>query len=85
MTKDVLLNPGAKMEGIEGNETPIIPDEVLMTVEEVAQYLRLKPNTVRAMARAGKLPSVKVGRGWRFRKSAIIQLLDKQNNESERR
>ena len=80
MTKDVLLNPGAKMEGIEGNDTPIIPDEILMTVVEVAKYLRLKPNTVRAMARDGKLPAIKIGRGWRFYKSALQEFVESRQS-----
>jgi excisionase family DNA binding protein len=39
----------------------------LWTVEEVAEYLRLDPETVRAKARKGELPAYKVGkRIWRF-------------------
>lgn len=42
--------------------------EPLWTVEDVAVYLRLNPETVRVMARRGELPCVKVGkRVWRFR------------------
>ena len=41
--------------------------EPLWTVEEVAEYLRLQPETVRAKARKGELPAYKVGkRIWRF-------------------
>ena len=47
---------------------PTIP---LWTVEEVANYLRLKPETVRAMTRRGELPYIKLGRMLRFRKSSI--------------
>jgi excisionase family DNA binding protein len=45
--------------------------EPLWTVAEVADYLRLKPETVRVMARSGVLPSIKVGRNWRFKMSTI--------------
>ncbi|MBN2147904.1 MAG: helix-turn-helix domain-containing protein [Anaerolineales bacterium] len=45
--------------------------EPLLTVEEVARYLRLQPGTVRGMARRGELPVVKVGRRWRFKRSQI--------------
>jgi excisionase family DNA binding protein len=39
----------------------------LWTVEEVAEYLRLDPETVRAKARKGELPAYKVGkRIWCF-------------------
>ena len=41
--------------------------EYLWTVEEVAEYLRVQPETVRAKARKGELPAYKVGkRIWRF-------------------
>ena len=45
---------------------PVV-SEHLWTVEEVAEYLRLQPETVRAKARKGELPAYKIGkRIWRF-------------------
>ena len=45
---------------------PVV-SEHLWTVEEVAEYLRLQPETVRTKARKGELPAYKVGkRIWRF-------------------
>lgn len=39
----------------------------LWTVEEVAAYLNLAPETIRAMARNGVIPAMKAGkRLWRF-------------------
>jgi excisionase family DNA binding protein len=49
--------------------------EPLWTVEDVAQYLKLEPDTVRAMARTGKLPAIKIGKVWRFKKSALNKAL----------
>lgn len=51
-------------------------DNSLMTVDEVAEYLRLKPETIRSMARRGDLPGIKLGRVWRFRRSSISQILE---------
>jgi len=49
-----------------------IKTEPLWTVKEVAKYLRLKPETIRMMARNGELPSIKVGkRVWRFKISEV--------------
>jgi len=42
-------------------------DHQLLTVEEAAAHLRLNPQTVYRLLRAGKLPGVKVGRQWRVR------------------
>ncbi len=41
-------------------------DGALWTVNEVAAYLRVQPATVRALARRGEIPAVKIGRVWRF-------------------
>lgn len=38
----------------------------LWTVTEVAFFLRLKPETVRSLARRGCLPAKKIGKEWRF-------------------
>jgi excisionase family DNA binding protein len=37
--------------------------ESLMTVAEVADFLRLHPNTVRAKIAAGEIPSLRLGAG----------------------
>ncbi len=43
----------------------------VMTVQEVAEYLRLNQMTVYKLAQEGKIPAVKVGRVWRFRRDLI--------------
>ena len=57
--------------------------EPLLTVEEVAIYLRLQPNTVRGMARRGELPVVKVGRRWRFKRSSLDSWLRDKSQPQE--
>jgi len=47
----------------------------LWTVRDVANYLSLTPETVRAMARRGELPALKIGKVWRFKKTMIIDHL----------
>ena len=54
--------------------------EKLMTLEEVAEYLRLSKDTVYRMANMGKLPASKVGSQWRFRKEDVDQWLEKNKN-----
>ena len=41
------------------------------TSEEMAEYLRLYPYTIRRLAREGKIPAFRVGGQWRFRKDEI--------------
>lgn len=50
-------------------------NDPLFTVDEVSAYLKLKPGTVRSMARTGELPAIKVNRVWRFLKSQIDQFI----------
>ena len=49
--------------------------EPLWTVEDVADYLKLQPETIRSMARRGELPALKIGKVWRFQKHAIHDML----------
>ena len=48
----------------------------LMTLAEVAAYLRLSKDTVYRMASRGKLPAAKVGSQWRFRRDEVEQWLE---------
>ena len=46
-------------------------DNDIMTLEEVAAYLRLKPQTIYTWAQEKKIPAAKLGKEWRFKKSII--------------
>ena len=46
------------------------PDSI-MTIEEVAAYLKIPKFTVYTLTQEGKIPCQKVGRQWRFHKEAI--------------
>lgn len=48
-------------------------DEIL-TLKEVAQYLKLAEKTAYRLASEGKLPGFKVGGSWRFRKDEVEKL-----------
>lgn len=53
-------------------------EDRLMTVRELAAYLKLNERTVLKLAAEGPLPAVKVGNQWRFRKAMIDAWLDDQ-------
>jgi PTS system nitrogen regulatory IIA component len=55
----------------------------ILTIEEVARYLRLTPQTIYKWAQERKIPAVKLGKEWRFRKSIIDRWLDEQILSSE--
>ena len=54
------------------------PDHEILTLEEVAHYLRLKPQTIYKWAQERRIPAVKLGKEWRFRRSILDRWLDEQ-------
>jgi excisionase family DNA binding protein len=54
-------------------------DENFLTTEEVLDYLQLNLRTVYRLIKAGKIPAVRVGRQWRFRKKDIDHWLHAKN------
>ena len=46
------------------------PDEIL-TIDEVAAFLKAGKRTVYRLAASGKLPAFKLGGTWRFRRSDL--------------
>ena len=57
-------------------------DDRILTVDEVAERLRLEPETVRRMLRDGRLRGSLLSRraGWRVQESALRELLDRTEN-----
>src|SRR6186713_3114128 len=53
-------------------------DDIFLTTEEVLEYLQVNLRTVYRLIKAGKIPAVRVGRQWRFRKRDIDAWLDSQ-------
>ena len=46
-------------------------DHEILTIEEVAAYLRLTPQTIYKWAQEKRIPAAKLGKEWRFRRSII--------------
>jgi excisionase family DNA binding protein len=55
-----------------------LPANDILTLEEVASYLRLTPQTIYKWAQEKRIPGAKLGKEWRFRKSIIDRWLDDQ-------
>jgi excisionase family DNA binding protein len=49
-----------------------------LTAKQVAEYLQVKPLTIYQWAREDKIPAIKIGRIWRFKKEAIDTFLEEQ-------
>ena len=52
----------------------------IMTIEEVAEYLRVSERTVYDWASKGEIPCGKIGTAWRFKSSDIEAWVNKQLN-----
>jgi excisionase family DNA binding protein len=59
-------------------------DESFLTTEEVLEYLQVNLRTVYRLIKAGRIPAVRVGRQWRFRKRDIDAWLESQRPRGAR-
>lgn len=56
-------------------------DEI-MTLKEVADYLKLAEKTAYRLASEGKLPGFKVGGSWRFKREDIERWITQKKSEA---
>ena len=55
----------------------------ILTLREVAAYLKLAEKTAYKLAAAGKLPGFKVGGSWRFKREDIDRWIEEQKTENK--
>lgn len=55
----------------------------ILTLKEVAAYLKLAEKTAYKLAAEGKLPGFKVGGSWRFRREDIEHWIDEKKKETK--
>jgi excisionase family DNA binding protein len=63
-------------ENTNGKDLP-----VMLTISEVAEYLKLHELTVRRLAREGELPAFKVGRQWRIQRAKLQDWIDARSGQ----
>jgi len=56
----------------------------IMTVKEVAAYLKVNDRTVYRMAAAGEIPAFKVGASWRFKQTELEAWMAQRHNQNDR-
>ena len=59
-----------------------MPNGDIITVKELADYLKIAEKTACRFASEGKVPGFKVGSAWRFRKSGIDRWISEQEQNS---
>ena len=55
----------------------------ILTLKEVADYLKLAEKTAYRLAAKGKLPGFKVGGSWRFKQQDVAAWIEEQKNTSK--
>ena len=55
-------------------------DDQILTLKEVAAYLRLAEKTAYRLASEGKLPGFKVGGSWRIKKDDLEKWIESQKH-----
>ena len=60
-----------------------IMEDSILTIEEVAKYLRVSERTVYDWAQRGEIPSGKIGTVWRFKKAEIEKWVNERLSSSK--
>ena len=55
-------------------------DDQILTLKEVAAYLKLAEKTAYRLASEGKLPGFKVGGAWRFKRDDLEKWIESQKH-----
>lgn len=58
-------------------------DNVIMTIGEVADYLKVTERTIYRLAGAKQIPAFKVGGSWRFSRVDIDRWIQQQSTSAE--
>ncbi|EOV8088788.1 MULTISPECIES: helix-turn-helix domain-containing protein [Providencia] len=54
----------------------------ILTIKDMADYLKVNERTIYRLAASGELPGFKVGNSWRFKQSELEQYIAAQHNRA---
>lgn len=54
----------------------------ILTIKDVADYLKVNERTIYRLAASGELPGFKVGNSWRFKQCELEQYIATQHNRA---
>ena len=58
------------------------PQDDIMTLDDLAAYIKLSKSSLYKLCQAGKVPGKKVGRHWRFHRDTIDEWLKRDARSS---
>ena len=59
------------------------PKDAVLTINELAEYLKLSKSTLYHLARRGDVPGQKIGRHWRSHRATIDRWLGNKRRKDE--
>jgi excisionase family DNA binding protein len=69
---------------MDGKNKRVDQEASVMTVHDVADYLRLSEAKVYKMAKEGHVPALRMGKTWRFKKELIDEWIRRETENSQR-
>lgn len=57
--------------------------DIILTIKEVAQYLKVNERTIYRLAASGDIPAFKVGNSWRFKQTDLEEWIAQQRNRKD--
>ena len=58
-------------------------EEEILTIRELAKYLKINERTVYLLAKQKKIPGIKIGGSWRFKKEMVDNWIIEQSTRKE--
>ncbi|MBX3351220.1 MAG: helix-turn-helix domain-containing protein [Nitrospira sp.] len=78
----LVMNSDVSAETTTQAETGASRDGEILTVMEVARFLRVPKSTVYKLARGGELPASKIGKHWRFLRRDIHEWMHSRSKHA---
>ena len=78
----LVMNSDVSAETGTQSETDATRDGEILTVMEVARFLRVPKSTVYKLARGGELPASKIGKHWRFLRRDIHEWMHSRSKQA---
>jgi len=57
--------------------------DTILTIKDVAQYLKVNERTIYRLAASGDIPAFKVGNSWRFKREDLEDWMERQRNRKD--